>query len=346
MGKYSLDAFEQYPLVKLRPIVTEPARSGYRLLELSWAELEPEAGDRLSPPEIGEGDVLLRLRLDTERDISEACGFVRRMGACYAGGKPLAGVVLTAGRFTGVAAAELVSAYRQGFEAAVLLAEPETELMELCRRAGILPGLWLPVPKGILPLRRGIARTGLERTWRSRPVYVWADRPLTPEELDAACRWHSSGADSKTALGVRMTLRRLMFPRDLTGGGPVPLRMWWQNLGTAPMYRGVRIRLELRDEAERYEIPVAGEMCPGLGDTTCNVTARLPEVPCGTYSLWIGLEGERGFLPLAMDAPSDGGMYRIGELSADDVDRPYLQTMWDEQYADGYYPLEDPAQPE
>jgi two-component system KDP operon response regulator KdpE len=38
--------------------------------------------------------------------------------------------------------------------------------------------------------------------------------------------------------------------------------------------------------------------------------------------------------------------FHIGELALDDVLRPYLSTMWEEQYADGYYPLEDPAQPE
>ncbi len=179
------------------------------------------------------------------------------------------------------------------------------------------------------------------------PVYVHAGRPLDEEELDAARRWHSSGADCVAALGPCMTLRRLMFPKDLTSGGVLPLRMWWQNLGTAPLYGAVSVRLELRSGAARYAIPVPGEMHPGMGDTTFNVTTRLPDVPCGTYSLWIGLEGENGFLPLAVkDAKMDGGLVSVGEITLDDVCRPYLATMWETQYADGYYPLEDPAQPE
>ena len=32
MGKYSLDAFEVYPLVKLRPVVAEPEADAYQLL--------------------------------------------------------------------------------------------------------------------------------------------------------------------------------------------------------------------------------------------------------------------------------------------------------------------------
>ena len=347
MGKYSLDAFEQYPLVKLRPAMGNPADTCYRLLELSQTELESKSGELLCPPEIGEGNVILCLRLDAERDLADTCGFVRRMGSCYAGGKGLLGVVLTAGGFTGPAACELLGAYRQGFESTILLVEPGTELVEVCRKMGVVPGLWLPLSRGILDLRRSIARANLERTWRTMPVYVYADRPLDVEELDAARRWHSSGADCMAALGPCMTLRRLMFPKDLTSGGALPLRMWWQNLGTAPLYCDVSVRLELRSGAERYAISVPGEMRPGMGDTTFNVTTRLPEVPCGTYSLWIGLKGGHGFLPLAVnDAKTDGGMVSVGEITLDDVCRPHLATMWETQYADGYYPLEDPAQPE
>ena len=47
-----------------------------------------------------------------------------------------------------------------------------------------------------------------------------------------------------------------------------------------------------------------------------------------------------------MEAQEDDGLYRVGDVTLDDASRPYLATMWEEQYADGYYPLEDPAQPE
>ena len=347
MGKYSLDSFEQYPLTKLRPVVTQPASGCYRLLELSWLQLEPNTADRLTPPEIGEGAVvLLRLELDTDRDVFDACGFIRRIGSCYEGGKALSGVVLNVGKFTGTAAGEIVKAYQQGFGATLLLAEPETEAMELCRKAGILPGLWLPLAKGVLNLRRSIARANLERTWRNRPVYVYAGRELDAQELDAAHRWHSSGADCVTTLGAHMTLRRMMFPQDLTSGGVMPVRMWWQNLGNAPMYREVHVRMQLESNGQRYDVLIPGGMTPGMGDTTFNLTAQLPKIPCGAYHLWVGLESDAGMLPLSIDVKNEHNMYYIGEIILDDVERPYLSTMWEEQYADGYYPLEDPAQPE
>lgn len=345
MGKFSLDAFEVHPLVKLRPSVVDPEHSCYRLLELSRWELEPESG-MLQPPEIGDGQILLRLQWNTEDDISDVCGFIRRMGSCYAGGKKLEGVVLTSGAFAGSALEQLMRAYRQGFESTFLLAQPGTEVMDICRREGIPAGLWLPLSERILNLRRCIAQSHLAQNWENYPVYIYSDKELSAQELEAGRRWHCSGANVMAPLGAQMTLRRMMFPRDLTTGGVMPLRMWWQNVGTAPVYEEVRVRLVLKNGEEQYTATVPGTMRPGLGDTTFNTTALLPKIPCGTYKLWVGLETDRGVLPLAMDAPMNNGLYRIGEIALDDISRPYLDTIWEDQYADGYYPLEDPAQPE
>ena len=169
---------------------------------------------------------------------------------------------------------------------------------------------------------------------------------MSAEELDAARRWHAGGADVPAALGPRMTLRRMMFPRDLSAGGPMPLRMWWQNMGNAPVYRDVEICLELGCEEQRFPIHITGAVFrPGMGDSTFNATAKLPEV-LGTYELRCGLRSQGTMLKLAMDAPEENGMYTIGKVTVDDAARPYLAAMWEETYADGYYPLEDPAQPE
>jgi len=347
MGKYSIDSFEQYRLTKLRPAVMKAEKKAYRLLELSKSELEPENGELLSPPELASETCILRLCLCSAKDAADACGFIRRIGSFYEGGKHLAGVVMTAGKFSATALEEIAKAYIQGFESTFLLAEPGSELMETCRKLGVQPGLWLPVSEGILPLRRKIAENNLERVWRTKPVYIHAGRSLTPEETDAACRWHTSGADVPAELGSSMTLRRVMFPGELTSGGVMPLRVWLQNIGTAPVYHDAKVRMELGREEERFAISIPGFVpSPGLGDTTFNVNAQLPKLPGGTYDLWAGLEVQGKCVPLAIDAECVYGMYRIGEVTLDDTSRPYLETMWEEQYADGYYPLEDPAQPE
>lgn len=345
MGKYSLDAFEVHPLVKLRPAMTAPQGDSYRLAELYQAELEPESGELLVPGPVGTGAVVVRLHPDETKDPEDICGFLRRMGYCLEGGRNLAGVVLTEGNFSGTKLEQLVNAYRQAFENTFLLVQPDSEAVAVCRRMGADFGLWLELNRGILPLRRSIGQGNLARNWEKCPVFVAAEGALTEAELDAARRWHSSGANVDAVLGPRMTLRRMMFPRELTAGGPMPLRLWWQNLGTAPCYREVEILLELRREGESYPVFLPEKtMMPGLGDTTFNVTAVLPRT-MGEFELWCGLRcGE--MLPLAMDVPRENGMYRIGRITLDQVSRPYLATMWEETYADGYYPLEDPAQPE
>lgn len=346
MGKYSLDAFEQYPLMKLRPVMTALGESCYRLVELVQSELEPRRGQLLVPP-AEKGQVILRLRLKDTADISDACGFVRRMGSCYEGGRDLLGIEVAVGSFCGAALTELVNAYRQGFDKTFLLAEPGTEQAKVCRREGIHFGLWLPLERGILSLRRSIAQENLARNWERCPVYLYAGRELTLEERNAACRWHSSGADVGAPLGAKMTLRRMMFPKDLTAGGIMPLRMWWQNLGTAPLYHEPQVLLELRSGTQRFPVLVTGNMKrPGLGDTTFNTTAYLPHVPCGIYGLWCGIRSNGEMLFLAMDVPSEEGMYKIGQITLDHVPRPYLATLWEDRYADGYYPLEDTVQPE
>ena len=347
MGKYSIDAFEAYPLRKIRPRVTAMADYAYRLLTLSWAELEGEKGCLLPPDEIGTGKVILRLALDRPGDAADACGFIRRMGRCYQGGREFAGVVMSAGSCSKAELLQLVQAYAQGFEATCLLAEPGTALMAACCAQQIKTGLWLDLNRGILNLRRAVAEGGHQKIWREMPVYVCAGRPMTEEELDASVRWHSSGADHPAPLGPLMTLRRMMFPQGLTTGGLMPLRLWWQNVGTAPIYHGISLTMELRRGEARYSIDTSGVVeHPGLGDSTMNLTAKLPEVSCGKYELWCGLKTGEKFLPLAMEAEENGGMYRVGDVTLDEVPRPYLAAMWEEQYADGYYPLEDPAQPE
>ena len=345
MGKYSIDAFEVHPLVKLRPVTTKPGVTGFQLLEPHQAELEP--GELLASPAVKGEKVILLLHLDEKRDLADACGFIRRMGSCYDGGKNFAAVVMAMGTFGGVAREQLVKAYARGFDATFLLAEPGNGVAEICRRMGVPFGLWLELDRGILPLRRGIGQENLARVWEKCPVYLHAGRNLTGEELDAARRWHISAADAALPYGGHMTLRRMMFPKGLTTGGLMPLRLWWQNIGTAPIYETVRLQLELRCGENRYEIHAPGVLAhPGVGDSTMNLLAKLPEVPCGTYELWIGLKAGEKSLNLAMEAQEDGGLYRVGEVTLDDASRPYLATMWEEQYADGYYPLEDPAQPE
>ena len=143
MGKYSIDAFEQHPLCKIRPRVAPMTDSAYRLMNLSWRAMEPEDGELLTPPDVGEGRMILRLDLDKSSDAADACGFIRRMGRCYQGGKGLAGVMVSAGSCSAAELLQIAQAYAQGFENTFLLTEPGTALMDACCAQHIKTGLWL-----------------------------------------------------------------------------------------------------------------------------------------------------------------------------------------------------------
>lgn len=263
--------------------------------------------------------------------------------ACIPSGNVRPDAVVASGcGFPEAALPAIAKAYLQGFPGIPLLSAPDDPLMAYLPDAG----LWLEPDWGILSLRLAIARNRLERRWRQHPVYARTASPLTEEVRQALVRWHCTACNMPGPWGPQMTLRRLMFPRDLTAGAEAPFRMWWQNLGTAPLYGPAKALLFLEKNGRLF--PLTGNMpveCH-LGDTTCNPLLTLPELPDGEYALLCALEFGGKRLSLSMKVPNRDGLYSIGAVHLDHIPRPYLRTMWQAQYADGYYPLEDPAAPE
>lgn len=325
MGKYSLDAFERYPLTKLRP-KTPPPDTQYTpiaslvcpalpdrfapgtLLRLTWSETQPDLAylrslSRLCPPERAAGIIL------DGAAVENPAALCRDLLSCFPG--------------------------------IPFFAPPGSSL-----RPDVPCGLFLDLSQGILPLRLAVARHHLEESWREIPVCVSAAEPLTSEVQEALTRWHCSFCSAPAIVGPRLTLRRLMFPRDLTANAPAPFRMWWQNLGPAPLYTPALPRLAL--EYQGRPVPLGGgePMAVSLGDAVCNPMLTLPDLPDGEYPLLCALEVNGQKQRLCMDAARADGFYTVGTIHLDHTPRPYLQTMWLDQYADGYYPLEDPAAPE
>lgn len=327
MGKYSLDAFETHPLVKLRPPMAAPGDTSFTLIS--------------SPADArGNGPFVLRPELPGGPDA--ACAALAQMACIHSGNVRPDAVVASGCGFPEAALPAIAKAYLQGFPGIPLLSAPDDPLMAYLPDAG----LWLEPDWGILPLRLAIARNRLERRWRQHPVYARTASPLTEEVRQALARWHCTACNMPGPWGPQMALRRMMFPRDLTAGAEAPFRMWWQNLGTAPLYGPAKALLFLEKNGRLF--PLTGNMpveCH-LGDTTCNPLLTLPELPDGEYALLCALEFGGKRLPLSMKVPNRDGLYSIGAVHLDHIPRPYLRTMWQAQYADGYYPLEDPAAPE
>ena len=149
MGKYSLDAFETHPLVKLRPPMAVPGDTSFTLIS-SPAEARGN-GPFVLRPELPSGNV----RPDAV--VASGCGFPE------------------------AALPAIAKAYLQGFPGIPLLSAPDDPLMAYLPDAG----LWLEPDWGILSLRLAIARNRLERRWRQHPVYARTASPLTEEVRQA-----------------------------------------------------------------------------------------------------------------------------------------------------------------
>ena len=125
------------------------------------------------------------------------------------------------------------------------------------------------------------------------------------------------------------------------------MRFWWTNRGPAYVHEKTYVRLRLRHGEEIVMLPLADapEQIP-LGDRVYNEIVRIPDLAPDTYAMEYGLFSAEGdSLLLCHTGRTDDGYYPAGMLCVDDLPRPEYEHIWDDYYADGYYPLVDPPVP-
>lgn len=354
----SLENHQRFPMTCCRPsfAARKEESAELRIDRLRWAELAPTRGDfsfaGLTLRE-GNGTALLAPTLlpPAWAEIKEdAVPFIRLLGAAMDGGKGYAGVLLDTGGLAGNALIPLLRAWHEGFDnTALIVRAADTATVAALRCAGYDFGLLLEADKGILSIRELLATQRLQRCWERMPVFLLTTYSREPKEAlsKAAAGWHALAADIPCVNAGHMTLRRLTYPAQLTSGGAMPLRFWWQVVGACPIYGQTSVRVLLRGDGGEAELPLQDTaLLRGIGDATHNEIVTLPSLPVGQYTLWCGVFGQAGkALPLCVDAPQENGFYAIGEVSLDDTPRPELFAAWDDYYPEGYYPLEDPKLP-
>ena len=112
--------------------------------------------------------------------------------------------------------------------------------------------------------------------WRAGPVSLeTCGTPLSWKRwgfdlqpiLDQALRWHASTINIKSTaippewkqqfvefqkrIGYRFALRRFEHPRQSQAGALLPVKMWWQNTGVAPIYRRVHAGPRIPERSHR-----------------------------------------------------------------------------------------------
>lgn len=198
--------------------------------------------------------------------------------------------------------------------------------------------LMLPLKEhSLLDTAQRLAERGLQRHWQRMPVRAALDGVADEDTLDALKRWHVCAADQPLGLGPRITLRRATCPRTNSSGGAFPLRLWWCNTGTSPLYAAARHTLTLTGEVATASIPLQADphLFRKLGDIVHNEILVLSALPKGIYAL--SLQTHIG----AAHGPS----LPLGRVQVDDVPRPERFRAWEGYYPEGYYPLEDPKEP-
>lgn len=365
MSKYSFEAHEKIPTVKCRPESAPLRESGGGLVVRRVEILQMAAGAgvlEIRSLPAPDSHTVLEPKLipygqntpDGNFDAALAEAFIRRLGAMTDGAKGYAGVVVDSESMQERILPFLFRAWVQAFDNTVLLiripAQGCNNVIQLFKRDSLPFGLLLDASDGLVAIRLQLAAQGLQRVWKSAPVFLLAKHaPESREQvLRAACGWHVADADIAGLCSERMLLRRLTWPVKLSNGGALPLRFWWHNAGNCPIYEKTQVRLALRDKSGTETIiPVNDCARPRtIGDSVHNEILLLPEMKPGSYELGCGIFREDE-TPLTLDVrlPQRNGFYALGALELDDVPHPELYRIWDEFYPEGYYPLEDPVLP-
>lgn len=208
--------------------------------------------------------------------------------------------------------------------------------------------LLTPDEDGWLNTAQRLAECGLQRHWETAPVYARLQSPPDAEKREQLRFWHVRAASQEAGLDADLRLRRATFPKQISSQGWLPLRLWFDNAGPSPLYGTHRLWLRFTRNGESREISLHHQpnVFQKTGDIVYNEIARLPELPLGDIRVQISLRGPGGAVPLNASLPAENGWYTLGSPAADSLPRPHYKTLWDTWYPDGYYPLEDPKEPQ
>jgi hypothetical protein len=343
MGKYSLESYERYQMVKCRPLQKKEAIDGagisnFATVDVALGGEQPNLQGK-SLLKVSVPDVPLEAMADTESRL-------RALAAKYYRNPLAIGVTLVACGHEALQRRLWETAAEAFAPVRYYVPVEDGAQLDYALKHGFAKGLLVTVGENVYDACEAFAENNAQQLYKQMPVLV-----SIPNRQDLAQHvqgWHAVAVEGVEApAGFCIALRRLNYPKVLSSGGFAPMRFWWANKGPSYCHEKTQVRLRIQKDG-RY-IPIALSDCPDkihLADRVHNEIVRLPEAEPGTYRLEYGLFTEAGeALVLAHDGRTADGYYYAGELTLDDTPRPEYETIWDDFFADGYYPLEDPKEP-
>lgn len=361
MGKYSLENYEKYKTIKIRPQPipgNNPVSSNgqFEYVAFSWEELEPVRGeyrleDLKKALNTSQNPVLV-LKPDLPpwvKDDADQCfaALIRRVGSCIDSGMRLVGVLIS----TLACSKEEWNAYLDSFETQTLLADLHSgKLIDYLREHGRGFGLLVKCSEeNWIECCEAFAKQRLQHVWKSYPVVLHvADSACGPHIRREAHRWHASASNTDAGLGYNLSLRRLTYPETVSSRGSLPLRFWFVNTGSSRIYQEFQLWVQLKQGDKSYEIPLYAATHSWLtGDLVHNEIIQLPDMSPGHYTLSLALLfKDRHYIRLNIQNEQQNGYYEAGTIQVEITDEDSLLNIWDTYYPEGYYPLEDPKVPE
>lgn len=360
MGKYALEHYSPYETYKIRPLLlskatVNPGRGQYRLVELTWEELEPHRGKydlkRLKGAlaEVHNPVLSIKQVLPAwlEKGQEESFKHLIRRIASALNNEKLIGVAVSTEDYS----QGIWDAYLEAFEGIPLLVSLEQEaLLQYLKDHEYPFGLIVNCSEdNWVSCCEKFAGHRLQNTWQRMPVLLQIEEESPGENIRReGLRWHAGLSSRLMDVGYDFSIRRLAYPKKIASKGALPLRFWLVNRGSAPCYLDYSLRLRLERGGEQQEFVLnIDKGAWKMGDITHNEIISLPELPLGEYGLSVGIFfADKSPMELNIQMEEKDGYYRLGtvEVCKDtDVD---LAHAWDDFYPDGYYPLEDPQLPD
>lgn len=358
MGKYSLENYELYKAHKARPkprkdVIHNLGKGKFTGVELSWKELEINRGEyrleRLEEALKQSKNPLIILNPDPPEWVvdKEAVLFgklIRRVGSFIDHNSPVTGVLVTTIHETHLE----WDAYPASFQVPIIVPLDNPELIRYYQRKGISFGLFIEGnDNNWIDLCETMGRLHLSNTWEKEPIIIHiGGEEKSTEFLEQAKRWHASFTNACDEYGYQIELRRLLYPKEVSSDGYLPLRFWFVNVGTGLCYLPYRLTIKLWNDQSSYRFPLnvtANQW--GIGDITYHEILKLPKLEEGVYRVAVGLFMNSMQMNLAIDSSCNQGFYEIGNIKIDNQERDELADIWSNYYPEGYYPLEDPKEP-
>ena len=120
-------------------------------------------------------------------------------------------------------------------------------------------------------------------------------------------------------MGYHFNIDEFSFPENVNAGDEAEIKFTIDNVGVAPIYNKLALKLRLVKDDEVYELDTDIDITKWLpGKSVEEAKIIIPEGLCGEYDIEIGIiGGVADSVAFCTDAESDGEFYKVGRITVE-----------------------------